>query len=233
MLWNFTFQKKWEKKPLKEKFCSHTHDSFVSWPILVTKLIFVYQFRTTAQENTTLLSTTQTEMILVTAVTTVCSRPTPIKRILTTTERVMPVLLTLMVMVRDISKYSARNTSFASLSNGFNQSWSLKRVCFLSTGILNENDNCPYVYNVDQRDTDRDGVGDHCDNCPLEHNPDQVSNFIFHLPINIQWDTMRATNWFDLTTWRRHNVKLFVLFERKSHRKGILFSCRSTLTQIS
>lgn len=43
-----------------------------------------------------------------------------------------------------------------------------------STGILNENDNCPYVYNVDQRDTDRDGVGDHCDNCPLEHNPDQV-----------------------------------------------------------
>lgn len=44
-----------------------------------------------------------------------------------------------------------------------------------STGILNENDNCPYVYNVDQRDTDRDGVGDHCDNCPLEHNPDQVT----------------------------------------------------------
>uniref|UniRef100_A0AAX7UTP5 Thrombospondin-1 n=1 Tax=Astatotilapia calliptera TaxID=8154 RepID=A0AAX7UTP5_ASTCA len=43
-------------------------------------------------------------------------------------------------------------------------------------GILNENDNCPYVYNVDQRDTDRDGVGDHCDNCPLEHNPDQVTS---------------------------------------------------------
>uniref|UniRef100_A0A674P382 Thrombospondin-1 n=1 Tax=Takifugu rubripes TaxID=31033 RepID=A0A674P382_TAKRU len=44
-------------------------------------------------------------------------------------------------------------------------------------GVLNENDNCPYVYNVDQRDTDRDGVGDHCDNCPLEHNPDQVKRF--------------------------------------------------------
>uniref|UniRef100_A0A673C9F5 Thrombospondin-1-like n=1 Tax=Sphaeramia orbicularis TaxID=375764 RepID=A0A673C9F5_9TELE len=43
-------------------------------------------------------------------------------------------------------------------------------------GVLNENDNCPYVYNVDQRDTDRDGVGDHCDNCPLEHNPDQVTS---------------------------------------------------------
>ena len=43
-----------------------------------------------------------------------------------------------------------------------------------STGILNERDNCQYVYNVDQRDTDMDGVGDQCDNCPLEHNQDQV-----------------------------------------------------------
>lgn len=43
-----------------------------------------------------------------------------------------------------------------------------------SAGILNERDNCQYVYNVDQRDTDMDGVGDQCDNCPLEHNPDQV-----------------------------------------------------------
>lgn len=42
------------------------------------------------------------------------------------------------------------------------------------TGVLNEMDNCQYVYNVDQRDTDLDGVGDQCDNCPLEHNPDQV-----------------------------------------------------------
>lgn len=40
--------------------------------------------------------------------------------------------------------------------------------------VLNENDNCPYVYNNDQKDTDMDGVGDQCDNCPLLHNPEQV-----------------------------------------------------------
>lgn len=58
----------------------------------------------------------------------------------------------------------------------------LIQVCFHLADILNENDNCPYVYNVDQRDTDGDGVGDHCDNCPLEHNPDQVpSDLTLHL----------------------------------------------------
>lgn len=44
------------------------------------------------------------------------------------------------------------------------------------TDVFNERDNCPYVYNTDQRDTDGDGVGDHCDNCPLVHNPDQVAD---------------------------------------------------------
>lgn len=44
--------------------------------------------------------------------------------------------------------------------------------------IQNENDNCPYVYNTDQKDTDMDGVGDQCDNCPLLHNPDQVKSHI-------------------------------------------------------
>lgn len=47
------------------------------------------------------------------------------------------------------------------------------------SGILNENDNCPYSYNSDQKDTDLDGVGDHCDNCPLLHNPDQVQVVLY------------------------------------------------------
>lgn len=49
-------------------------------------------------------------------------------------------------------------------------------LCSLSwfLEILNEKDNCPIVYNTDQKDTDLDGVGDQCDNCPLVHNPQQV-----------------------------------------------------------
>lgn len=75
-------------------------------------LIFHCKFRTTAQESTTLLSTTQTEMILVTAVTTVCLRLTLTKPTLTTTERAMPALLTLTAMVSNFSRFKMNFNDF-------------------------------------------------------------------------------------------------------------------------
>ena len=43
-----------------------------------------------------------------------------------------------------------------------------------SDGILNEDDNCPAVYNPLQEDGDEDGAGNACDNCPEIYNPDQA-----------------------------------------------------------
>jgi len=43
-------------------------------------------------------------------------------------------------------------------------------------GILDDDDNCPVVFNPDQADADGDGVGNACDNCVGVVNPDQADD---------------------------------------------------------
>ncbi len=44
-------------------------------------------------------------------------------------------------------------------------------IMYDGDGVGDACDNCIYVKNNDQKDSDSDGVGDACDNCPNTYNP--------------------------------------------------------------
>lgn len=67
--------------------------------------------------------------------------------------------------------YSDITTPTATLGPG--QANPEGRTDYDGDGIANDEDNCPLVYNSDQKDSDSDQVGDVCDNAPLEANRDQ------------------------------------------------------------
>ncbi|MFH6996033.1 thrombospondin type 3 repeat-containing protein [Flavobacterium sp. FlaQc-48] len=62
-------------------------------------------------------------------------------------------------------------------SDIFSQSYCGKRADDSDgDGLLDINDNCPYVFNPLQEDTDKDGRGDACDNCKYIPNFDQLDS---------------------------------------------------------
>ena len=62
-------------------------------------------------------------------------------------------------------------------SDIFSQSYCGKRADDSDgDGLLDKDDNCPYVFNPLQEDADKDGVGDACDNCKYIPNFDQLDS---------------------------------------------------------
>lgn len=130
---------------------------------------------------------TMTGMTWETAVTTAPTTTTQIRLTQTTMGKEMPAPLTSTGMVRRQGPSSLQAWIWG---RGLSKRQRLEIPALTGhlfpAGILNERDNCQYVYNVDQRDTDMDGVGDQCDNCPLEHNPDQVGGPLAQPPRRVQ-----------------------------------------------
>jgi hypothetical protein len=77
--------------------------------------------------------------------------------------------------LRDVYVYNMADTSkYDSLYDAYTTKSIWRFVADADDdGIADQNDNCPFVMNADQKDFDNDGIGDACDNCPNAINADQ------------------------------------------------------------
>lgn len=86
-----------------------------------------------------------------------------IKKTVIKTVKETPAIMIGIAMVIIYLWSSLRSHLFSNLDN----------CLWVVLGIHNDVDNCPFVSNNDQKDTDGDGIGDLCDNCPATSNADQ------------------------------------------------------------
>jgi len=71
-----------------------------------------------------------------------------------------------------VERLSLEAAFFATLSVGYINPQG--KADYDSDNIPNDRDNCPFIFNPDQRDTDEDKIGDACDNCPTFKNSNQL-----------------------------------------------------------
>jgi hypothetical protein len=64
-------------------------------------------------------------------------------------------------------------------------------------GWLNDEDNCPRVYNPDQTDTDHDGIGDECDSTPGGDYTPPANGFNWYMPDRFggRWGQLLDMHW--------------------------------------
>ena len=62
-------------------------------------------------------------------------------------------------------------------------------------------DNCPFTPNPDQKDSDRDRIGDECDSCPFTENSNQEAICLDDRDYDGEWTSYKNVGLFLLNVW--------------------------------